>query len=70
MDEGRAQGKLSFDDATVTARAMGGAVGFMYTWYRPEGRLPPEELVTRLTATLYKMIGLRVAAPRRAETRG
>lgn len=69
MEEGRAQGKLSFDDATVTARAMGGAVGFMYTWYRPEGRLPPEELVTRLTATLYKMIGLRVAAPRRAETR-
>jgi hypothetical protein len=38
---------------------MGGAVGFMYTWYRPDGRLPPEELVARLTATLYRMIGLR-----------
>jgi AcrR family transcriptional regulator len=59
MEQGRAEGKLAFDDTTVTAMAMGGAVGFMYTWYRPEGRLPPEELVTRLTATLCKMIGLR-----------
>lgn len=69
MDEGRAQGKLSFDDATVTARAMGGAVGFMYTWYRPDGRLPPEQLVARLTGTLYRMIGLRPTAPKCARKR-
>jgi AcrR family transcriptional regulator len=64
MDEGRRQGKLSYDDTTVTAKAMGGAVGFMYTWYRPEGRLPPDELVGRLTATLFKMIGLRLPTAR------
>lgn len=69
MEEGRRQGKLSFEDTTVTAMAMGGAVGFMYTWYRPEGRLPPEELVGRLTATLCKMIGLRPPPPRPAGTR-
>ncbi|MDP2132434.1 MAG: TetR/AcrR family transcriptional regulator [Sulfuritalea sp.] len=69
MEEGRRQGKLSFEDTTVTAMAMGGAVGFMYTWYRPEGRLPPDELVARLTATLYKMIGLRVTAPRPTASR-
>jgi len=69
MEEGRRQGKLAFEDTTVTAMAMGGAVGFMYTWYRPEGRLPPEELVARLTATLYKMIGLRTAAPRPTASR-
>lgn len=69
MEEGRRQGKLSFEDTTVTAMAMGGAVGFMYTWYRPEGRLPPAELVARLTATLYRMIGLRVAATRPAARR-
>lgn len=69
MDEGRAQGKLSFDDATVTARAMGGAVGFMYTWYRPDGRLPPDQLVARLTGTLYRMIGLRPTAPKCARKR-
>jgi AcrR family transcriptional regulator len=59
MEEGRRQGALSFDDTTVTAMSMGGVVGFMYTWYRPDGRLPPEELAERLTATLFKMIGLR-----------
>lgn len=69
MEEGRRQGKLSFEDTTVTAMAMGGAVGFMYTWYRPEGRLTPEQLVASLTATLCKMIGLRPPPARSAATR-
>lgn len=69
MEEGRRQGKLSFEDTTITAMAMGGAVGFMYTWYRPEGRLAPEELVARLTATLCRMIGLRPPSVRPTATR-
>jgi AcrR family transcriptional regulator len=69
MEEGRRDGKLAFEDTTVTAMAMGGAVGFMYTWYRPEGRLPPDELVARLTATLGRMIGLRAVSIRTATTR-
>ena len=64
MEQGRHEGRLDFEDAAVTAKAMGGAVGFMYTWYRPDGRLPPEELVARLTGTLYRMIGLRPTAPK------
>jgi AcrR family transcriptional regulator len=69
MEEGRRQGKLSFDDTTVTAKAMGGAVGFIYTWYRPDGRLPPDEFVSRLTVTLFRMIGLRPASARPPATR-
>lgn len=69
MEEGRRDGKLAFEDTTVTAMAMGGAVGFMYTWYRPEGRLPPDELVARLTATLGRMIGLRAVPTRTTTTR-
>jgi AcrR family transcriptional regulator len=64
MEQGRRDGALCFEDTTVTARAMGGAVGFIYTWYRPDGRLPPEELADRLTATLFRMIGLNDAASR------
>ena len=64
MEAGRREGRLDFEDAAVTAKAMGGVVGFMYTWYRPDGRLPPEELVARLTGTLYRMIGLRPTAPK------
>ncbi len=69
MEEGRRAGRLDFEDAAVTAKAMGGVVGFMYTWYRPDGRLPPEQLAERLTGTLYRMIGLRPTAPKSARKR-
>jgi len=69
MDEGRRQGMLSFEDTTVTAKAMGGAVGFMYTWYRPGGRLSPDALAASLTAALGSMIGLRPEAGRRPRTK-
>lgn len=64
MEEGRRAGTLAFDDTAITTKAMGGVVGFMYTWYRPDGRLAPEEVVERLTATLGAMIGLRQPSPR------
>jgi hypothetical protein len=68
MEQGRHEGRLDFEDAAVTAKAMGGAVGFMYTWYRPDGRLPPEQLAERLTGTLYRMIGLRPTPRKRTPT--
>ncbi|MBK7017774.1 MAG: TetR family transcriptional regulator [Sulfuritalea sp.] len=68
MEQGRREGRLDFEDAAVTAKAMGGAVGFMYTWYRPDGRLPPEQLAERLTGTLYRMIGLRPTPRKRTPT--
>ena len=68
MEAGRREGRLDFEDAAVTAKAMGGAVGFMYTWYRPDGRLPPEQLAERLTGTLYRMIGLRPTPRKRTPT--
>ena len=59
MEAGRRDGRLDFEDAAVTAKAMGGVVGFMYTWYRPDGRLAPAELAAQLTATMFRMIGLQ-----------
>lgn len=59
MEAGRAEGKLSFDDAKLTALAMGGTVGFMYVWYKPAGRLPPPEMATKMAAILFRMVGLR-----------
>ncbi|MBI5107398.1 MAG: TetR/AcrR family transcriptional regulator [Rhodocyclales bacterium] len=69
MEEGRREGRLDFEDAAITAKAMGGVVGFMYTWYRPDGRLPSEQLASQLTGTLYRMIGLRPTAPKCARKR-
>lgn len=59
MEQGRADGKLSFQDAKLTGMAMGSVVGFMYTWYDPSGRLPSDEMERELTAILFKMVGLK-----------
>lgn len=72
MEEGKAAGRLSYDDVKLTALAIGGAVGFMYTWYHPEGRLPPQEMAAKLTAIMHRMVGLRTRAtakPRAAKLR-
>lgn len=58
MDAGRAEGHLSFTHTRLTAMAIGSVGGFMYTWYQPDGSLPPEEMARELTAILYKMVGL------------
>lgn len=58
LDAGRNEGRLNFDDTTLTAFAIGSIAGFLYTWYRPEGRLPPEAMVAKMTAMLYKLVGL------------
>ena len=59
LEEGRSDGRLDFEDTAITAKSMGGVVGFMYTWYRPDGRLTPDEVVTRLTGILGHLVGLR-----------
>lgn len=59
MEEGRANGKLTFEDTKLTARAIVSVGAFMYAWYTPEGRLPPDAMVRELTSILFKMVGLR-----------
>lgn len=69
MEEGRANGKLSFEDAQLTARAVASIGSFMYAWYSPEGRLPPETMARTMTAIAFKMVGLR-AKPMRVADKG
>ncbi|MBI3375326.1 MAG: TetR/AcrR family transcriptional regulator [Betaproteobacteria bacterium] len=68
MEQGRADGKLSFEDTMLTARAMVSVGAFMYAWYAPAGRVPPDEIVRALTSILFKMVGLR-AKPMRVSDR-
>ena len=39
--------------------AHGGLPGFLYSWYRPGGRLSPDEVVAELTRLASRVIGLR-----------
>ena len=60
LEEGRRDGDFDFDDTRITALAACSLPGFLYTWYRPGGRLPPEEVVTQLSKLAWRVLGLRV----------
>ncbi|WP_151637598.1 TetR/AcrR family transcriptional regulator [Noviherbaspirillum aerium] len=67
LEQARADGDLDFDDAKLTALSIGSIAGFMYTWYNPDGRLSPDEMVEEMTRILLKIAGVRgQAAPARA----
>jgi len=59
LEQGRREGTLEFTDARLTARAVSSLPGYLYTWYRPDGRLPPNELTCELVAMAWRLIGLR-----------
>lgn len=63
LEQGRREGTLEFTDARLTARAVSSLPGFLYTWYRPDGRLPPAELTRELVAMALRLIGLRSHSP-------
>ena len=52
-------GLLLFQDGKITALAACSLPGFLYNWYRPDGRLSPDELATELTELATRVIGLR-----------
>lgn len=59
MEEARDEGMLDFEDTKVTALAACSMVGFLFYWYRPDGRLTREQIVSQLTASACRVIGLR-----------
>lgn len=64
MEQARAEGTLDFDETKVTALAACSIPGFLYSWYRPDGRLSPQEMVQELTRLAWRVIGLRKPPPR------
>ncbi|MGR4870659.1 TetR/AcrR family transcriptional regulator [Variovorax sp. LARHSF232] len=61
LEEARRDGDLDFDDTKITALAACSLPGFLYTWYRPEGRYSEDELVAKLCVLAWRVIGLREA---------
>ena len=59
MEEARRDGTLDFNETRITALAVCSLPGFLYSWYRPDGRLAPEEMVQELTQLAWRVIGLR-----------
>lgn len=59
MEEARRDGMLDFSETRITALAACSLPGFLYSWYRPDGRLAPEQMVQELTQLAWRVIGLR-----------
>ena len=59
LEEGRQDGMFEFNDTKITALAACSLPGFLYNWYRPDGRLSREDVVQELSALAYRVLGLR-----------
>ena len=58
MEQARADGTLNFRDTRVTAMAACSIPGFLFSWYRPGGRLASEAMVAELAELSWRVIGL------------
>ncbi|RMX05810.1 TetR/AcrR family transcriptional regulator [Corticibacter populi] len=63
LEQARADGDLAFGETRLTALAACSLPGFLYSWYRPDGRLGPEAVTAELTRLAMQLLGLRPRAP-------
>ena len=59
LEQGRHDGDFDFGDTMVTALAACSLPGFLYTWYRPGGRLTQEQTVAELSRLAWRVLGMR-----------
>lgn len=59
LEQARGEGTLDIEEPKVTALAACSIPGFLYSWYRPDGRLAPEQMVRHLTRLAWRVVGLR-----------
>ena len=60
LTEGVATGEFDIPDVSLAALVIGGMISWSYTWYRPNGRLPVDELCDRMAAFALQMSGVRL----------
>ena len=70
LEAGRQDGVFDFTETRITALAACSLPGFLYNWYRPDGRLAPEEVILELTQLALRVIGLRTVRRSRMGRQG
>lgn len=58
LEAGRASGHFDFHETRITAQAACSIPGFLYNWYRPNGRLNAAEMVSELTLLATRVLGV------------
>jgi len=59
LEQGRRAGDFEFSETRITAQAACSLPGFLYAWYRPNGRLSREAMVRELSRLAWRVLGLR-----------
>jgi AcrR family transcriptional regulator len=59
LKEGVAASEFEIEDVALASLAIGGLVTWMFTWYRPHGRLSPEQLAAGMSGLVRKLVGTR-----------
>jgi AcrR family transcriptional regulator len=59
LEDGREEGWFDFSETRITAQAACSVSGFLYTWYKPEGRLDVDTIVAELVEIACRALGLR-----------
>jgi AcrR family transcriptional regulator len=59
LTEGAMAGEFDVGDVNLAALAIGGMISWAYTWHRPEGRLPLEDVCERMADLALQMVGAR-----------
>ena len=66
LGEGVATGEFVVDDVQLASLAIGGIVSWSYVWYRPSGRLTPEETADGIANLVLAMVQAKPARRKRA----
>lgn len=61
LEAGRASGHFDFHETRITAQAACSIPGFLYNWYRPNGRLDAAAMVQELTTLATRVLGLQTS---------
>jgi hypothetical protein len=59
LAEGVAASEFEVKDVNLAALAIGGMISWAYTWHRPNGRLPLDEMCARMSELALQMAGVR-----------
>ena len=62
---GEAAPRASHEERAITAYALFGMMNWIYTWYRPDGALSPDQLAARLAALALRGVPAAGATPLR-----
>lgn len=70
IQDGVETGEFTVEDVQLASLAIGGIVSWSYVWYRPEGRLEPEETAERIADLVLAMLHAKPVRRKRTPVAG